>query len=32
MVRLGSSDHFCRRYPDHPFTKGVRQILTSLVG
>jgi len=32
MVRLGSSDLFCRRYPDHPFTKGVRQILTSLVG
>ena len=32
MVRLGSSDLFCRRYSDHPFTQGVRQIFTRLVG
>jgi MinD-like ATPase involved in chromosome partitioning or flagellar assembly len=31
MVQLGSSDLFCRRYPDHPFSKGVQQILTRLV-
>jgi hypothetical protein len=31
MVRLASSDIFCRRYPDHPFTQGVRQVLTRLL-
>ena len=31
MVRLASSDIFCRRYPDHPFTLTVRQILTRLI-
>ena len=31
MVRLASSDIFCRRHPDHPFTQGVRQVLTRLL-
>jgi len=31
MVRLGSSDVFCRQHPDHPFTLGVRQILKRLL-
>ena len=31
MVRLASSDIFCRQYPDHPFTQGVRQVLTRLL-
>jgi MinD-like ATPase involved in chromosome partitioning or flagellar assembly len=30
MVRLASSDLFCRRYPDHPFTQGVRQIFARI--
>ena len=31
MVQLASSDIFSRRHPDHPFTTGVRQILTRLL-
>jgi len=31
MVRLASSDIFARRFPDHPFTQGVRQILSRLL-
>ncbi|MFQ5794191.1 MAG: MinD/ParA family protein, partial [Candidatus Bipolaricaulia bacterium] len=30
MVRLGSSDVFCLRYPDHPFTEGVRGVANQI--
>lgn len=32
MVRLGSSDVFCLRYPDHPFTKEVRGVAKQVTG
>jgi MinD-like ATPase involved in chromosome partitioning or flagellar assembly len=32
MVQLASGGIFCRRYPDHPFTKGVQQIARRLLG
>jgi MinD-like ATPase involved in chromosome partitioning or flagellar assembly len=30
MVRLASSDLFCRRHPEHPFSQQVRQLLARL--
>lgn len=32
MVRLGSGDLFCRRYPDHPLTLEVRAVARRLAG
>jgi MinD-like ATPase involved in chromosome partitioning or flagellar assembly len=31
MLRLGSSDVFCLRFPDHPFTQRLREIANQLI-